>query len=520
MAETTTKTTSEDTHAAISPPQELLLIIFIHGFKGTDSTFGQFPERLQHTLSTTLHNIYVESIPFPAYETKGELTAAVIRFADWLTNLTVEKEVAYGGGAGKARIVLCGHSMGGLLAADALIEFVRTRADQTAPLWPNIVACIAFDTPYLGLHPAVFKNSANQAAGYVKQATELFSATSSFFRTRSGSSPSSPPAAPPVPPKALPAPPPSPGGAAWKKWAPAAYAVGGALLAAGAAGAAYYKREEIGVGYAWATDHMKYVGTLWDEATLKRRLEDLFQIEEKMGVMFRTFYTYIPASPPTHLTPRTFMILPSGPSEYISHFLQAPNTIASDEIEAHTGMFDGKTNDGYYELGLITAQLIRDVMVAHRGGFGSGSGSGGGGGEGDRRSSEEVKKEVRETARHPSAEEGEKVVKLSEDAGARVANERAGVEAVAGGELGKAITETAVDKKEEEDGKEEDKEEEESDEEEEDGEDDDDDEEEEGEGSEEDDEDDDDDEDEEEEEEEGAKPEVKPDTKQPPQTKP
>ena len=32
--------------------------------------------------------------------------------------------------------------MGGLLAADALIEFVRTRADQTAPLWPNIVACI------------------------------------------------------------------------------------------------------------------------------------------------------------------------------------------------------------------------------------------------------------------------------------------------------------------------------------------------------------------------------------------
>ena len=59
-------------------------------------------------------------------------------------------------------------------------------------------------------------------------------------------------------------------------------------MAAGAAGAAYYKRDEIGVGYTWATDHMKYVGTLWDEDTLKRRLEDLFQIEEKMGVMFRT----------------------------------------------------------------------------------------------------------------------------------------------------------------------------------------------------------------------------------------
>lgn len=38
-------------------------------------------------------------------------------------------------------------SMGGLLVADALIEFVRTRPDPSAPLWPNIVACIAFDTP-------------------------------------------------------------------------------------------------------------------------------------------------------------------------------------------------------------------------------------------------------------------------------------------------------------------------------------------------------------------------------------
>jgi hypothetical protein len=36
---------------------------------------------------------------------------AVDRFAEWLTKLTVEKEVAngMGGGAGKAKIVLCGH---------------------------------------------------------------------------------------------------------------------------------------------------------------------------------------------------------------------------------------------------------------------------------------------------------------------------------------------------------------------------------------------------------------------------
>lgn len=38
---------------------------------------------------------------------------AVERFADWLTTLTVEREVANGtgGGAGKAKIVLCGHRL-------------------------------------------------------------------------------------------------------------------------------------------------------------------------------------------------------------------------------------------------------------------------------------------------------------------------------------------------------------------------------------------------------------------------
>jgi hypothetical protein len=60
------------------------------------------------------------------------------------------------------------------------------------------------------------------------------------------------------------------------------------LLAGAAAGTAYYKRNDINVGYTWATDHMKYVGTLWDEDSLKKRVDDLMQIEEEMGVLFRT----------------------------------------------------------------------------------------------------------------------------------------------------------------------------------------------------------------------------------------
>ena len=128
----------------------------------------------------------------------------------------------------------------------------------------------------------MFKNTANQAAGYVKSAHELFSSTTSLFSSK----PTSAPAAA-VPRAALPPPPPGPA-SPWKKWAPTAFAVGGALLAGAAAGTAYYKRDDIGVGYTWATDHMKYVGNLWDEATLQKRVDDLMQIEEKMGVLFRT----------------------------------------------------------------------------------------------------------------------------------------------------------------------------------------------------------------------------------------
>ena len=85
----------------------------------------------------------------------------------------MEREVAAGLGSGSAKIVLCGHrcvpypknfsvkiielfSMGGLLAADSLREFVNTRLDKTVPLWPKIIACIAYDTPVRDLFGHIY----------------------------------------------------------------------------------------------------------------------------------------------------------------------------------------------------------------------------------------------------------------------------------------------------------------------------------------------------------------------------
>ena len=66
--------------------------------------------------------------------------AAVQAFIDWLTELIVRLECDHGegGGAGKAKIVLMGHSMGGLLIADAAKE-IADNARPGDPLWPKIV---------------------------------------------------------------------------------------------------------------------------------------------------------------------------------------------------------------------------------------------------------------------------------------------------------------------------------------------------------------------------------------------
>ncbi|KAJ7094604.1 hypothetical protein B0H15DRAFT_830157 [Mycena belliarum] len=350
---------SSDTEAnpglAVVPViSDLLIVVFIHGFKGTDETFSAFPDRLRHILSETITSVSVECTVFPAYQTKGDLVEAVIKFSDWLTTLTVEREVASGGGAGKAKIVLCGHSMGGLLAADTLQEFIKGRPDADAPLWPKIIGCIAFDTPYLGLHPGIFKNSATKAIEYAQTARAVGGSLLGAFAGL-GASKAANPAAPATPPAS-----------GWGKWAgTAAYAAGGALLA-GAAGATYYKRDDLNLGYTWATDHMKYVGHLWDADALNRRVDFLVNAEAQEGVVFRNFYTYLPPTPLLHDSVRTFIVLPKKKTPAEPYFILARNGLAPDELEAHTGMFSGKTNDGYYDLGLQTAELIRDAVYKHR----------------------------------------------------------------------------------------------------------------------------------------------------------
>lgn len=74
----------------------------------------------------------------------------------------------------------------------------------------------------------------------------------------------------------------------WAKWAPAAYAIGGAVIAGATAGAAYMRRDDITSGCTWASDHMKFVGNLWDEKSMRERLENLLVAHADHGIVFKT----------------------------------------------------------------------------------------------------------------------------------------------------------------------------------------------------------------------------------------
>lgn len=134
---------------------------------------------------------------------------------------------------------------------------------------------------YLGLHPYVFKNTVTKYATTAQTVgSSIFGAFAGLGAKKAATSTSY------SQPQSNTSDDQSNG---WKKWAtPATYALGGAVLAGAAAGSAYYKREHINVGLTWATDHMKYVGTLWDEEALKRRVNALIDVEEQEGVCFRT----------------------------------------------------------------------------------------------------------------------------------------------------------------------------------------------------------------------------------------
>jgi pimeloyl-ACP methyl ester carboxylesterase len=89
-----------------------LLLVYVHGFMGNDSSFRSFPAHVHSYLKDVLRETHVvHSKIYPRYKTYKAIDVARDRFSQWLEPHE----------SPMTDIVLIGHSMGGLLAADIVL---------------------------------------------------------------------------------------------------------------------------------------------------------------------------------------------------------------------------------------------------------------------------------------------------------------------------------------------------------------------------------------------------------------
>ncbi|KAI9667251.1 MAG: hypothetical protein M1821_000064 [Bathelium mastoideum] len=461
--------------------KKTLLLVFIHGFKGGDKTFDQFPERLRTLLGHVLSNVTVLAIRYPQYETKGELQGCVSQFKEWLQNKVIDLEVANGTPSPtidpSVRLVLVGHSMGGIVAAETLFSIANDQpvpspspftdpslnatsdidneafpsipstpgpppngtnattsaspstskpASLPAFMFPSVIGILAFDTPYLGVAPGVIAHGAEGHWNTISSAYNAYNTASSFFGFKSGSSTSSSGTSTPTNTsssffnRALPG---STGGPVtneaareaavataitdkdadaastplWHKWGRYAMFAGAAgAVAAGGAAAAYWKRHELNEGVGWAVAHLDFVGCLARAEDLQARVRRLCELSRSPGsdpekegnggkIGWANLYTSLGRAIEGQKTDgtaeanaigvdrrtgnikvakavvgsgRTFVVVPKEKSVARRFWIKCTNDKALDEIGAHTSMFKGEQNPGYFGMAERAKKIV------------------------------------------------------------------------------------------------------------------------------------------------------------------
>ncbi|KAK0666850.1 hypothetical protein QBC41DRAFT_397278 [Cercophora samala] len=129
------------------PRRRKLLVIYIHGFMGNDSSFRSFPAHVHAFLKETLAETHViHTKIYPRYKTYKSIEVACENFSKWLAPHE----------SPTTDVVLVGHSMGGLLAAD-IVLLPRHDAPPSGgpPFRHRILGSISLDAPLLGLHPGI-----------------------------------------------------------------------------------------------------------------------------------------------------------------------------------------------------------------------------------------------------------------------------------------------------------------------------------------------------------------------------
>jgi pimeloyl-ACP methyl ester carboxylesterase len=390
--------------------RKTLLLVFIHGFKGGDDTFGKFPEHLRALISHALPKVDVLAVAYPRFETRGELKECVVRFREWLENKVIDIEVAHQTPSPtidpSVHTILVGHSMGGIVAAETLLLLARDQPlppqrpdglnfasntalhsttgtshpnpDPPSPtasglMFPHIQGLLLFDTPFLGLNPSMVAHSLE---GTGKMASSAYGALNEILPAFGwgSKSESALPATASKPIGALPAPGVDAAAAPkWQSWGKYAMFAGAAgAVAAGGAAALYSQKEKISAGWGWASSHLLFVGDLVKPEHLKKRVAEVEGECQARGLGCANLYTNLGAGAREGYgvtaavagKERTFCNLPvkvgdaKGEEQQGMRWLKALNEKAKDETSAHMSMFFPRDNPGFYGLGQTAKELV------------------------------------------------------------------------------------------------------------------------------------------------------------------
>jgi len=217
-------------------------------------------------------------------------------------------------------VMLIGHSMGGIVAAETYLLLAReqpitaasSRQNPERPnypsnttlnsststshpilvndgnhspissfMFPHIQGILAFDTPFLGLAPGMVAHGIEGGHKAVANAYNTYSEVASMFGWGSKSEPAiGSVASTSKAVGALPAPTSAAADAAaapkWQSWGKYAMFAGaaGAVVAGGAA-ALYSQKGKLSAGWQWAGDHLLFVGELFKPESLQKRVRDV-----------------------------------------------------------------------------------------------------------------------------------------------------------------------------------------------------------------------------------------------------
>ncbi|QDS73947.1 hypothetical protein FKW77_008029 [Venturia effusa] len=141
---------SSSTQSLVPPEGErhdrrILLLVYIHGFMGNETSFQSFPAHVHNLVSITLAESHVlHTKLYPRYRSRRTVDQVSEDFSRWL-------EPHEGP---DTDVILLSHSMGGLVAAEVVLLPPHPPPNGNA-FRHRILGIINFDVPFLGMHPGV-----------------------------------------------------------------------------------------------------------------------------------------------------------------------------------------------------------------------------------------------------------------------------------------------------------------------------------------------------------------------------